>query len=1027
MPAIPFLPPVHFRLRVGFFTALCLTALMRAQTPATGSIEGRVADAAAGTYLGNARVTLGAGLETFTDAFGYYRFPVVTAGESRVRAFYTGFPVQQRSVTVAAAQRVVLDFALSASGRADPDTPVKLDSFVVAASRDMSAAALAINEQRFTQSIKTVLSTDTFGDIADGNVGEFVKFLPGVSLGFSGGHASSISLGGMPPESTPITIDGNRVASAAAETRAIQLDQISINNMSRVEVVRSQNPDAPANGIGGTVNLIPKSAFERKNPIYSVKAYEVFRDQAVWGKPYELIPSYEVSAIVPLTRSFGFAVNATHALDQTAQYASTMVWVPSQLATSANLPATTFDQPYLGRYEFADSPKGTARDSAALSVDWRLSANDVMSMGFQYGFFNEQLNSLPRDRIILQPGRVTAFGPTFTQGAVGAGSMQLNYSTRDVTGTTYQPNLRWRHHGPVWKLEAGGALSRSSYHDRNVDKGFWGPFDAYMRNLTVRFDEVGYLRPGRISVTDAAGRPVDTFKIRDYRLETVGSSPVDRYDIVRSFNAHARREFDFRIPITLKAGVDVSAQTRDIRSGAVTYNFVGADGVAQTADDSVAPWFSPKYLQRMPPWGLEHQEGVSTVAAYDTYRAHPEYFQLTATNEVNAFRARVNASKRMTESVYAPYLRFDVTQLMDRRLSITGGVRYEQTKFDGVGPLINPALIYQRDSTGNIVRNAAGQPVAVAALATLAGTKLAYLDRGSRTQKSYGDLFPSANASFNFRPGLIGRVSYARSIARPNFNTILPSLNLPDETSTARTISLTNPFLKPWQANSYGVALEYYFDERTAGLLSARAYRRDIVDFWGTVTRPVTDELLAVYGLDPALFGAARGYTVSTRNNTGSARVSGAEFDYRQNLTFLPAWAAGFGVFGNLTMQHLQGATTADFTGFVQRTINYGITFNRARFTGRVSVNARGRERRAAFTGVGVEPGTYTYMAPRTSVDGTAEYRITRIFAVYGTVRNFFNTPEDIQQYGPSTPRYAWLRARTDFRPLYTVGAKATF
>ena len=36
----------------------------------------------------------------------------------------------------------------------------------------------------------TVLSTDTFGDIADGNVGEFVKFLPGVSLGFSGGHAS---------------------------------------------------------------------------------------------------------------------------------------------------------------------------------------------------------------------------------------------------------------------------------------------------------------------------------------------------------------------------------------------------------------------------------------------------------------------------------------------------------------------------------------------------------------------------------------------------------------------------------------------------------------------------------------------------------------------------------------------------------------------------------------------------------------------------------------------------------------------
>lgn len=1000
---------------------------VQAQAAATGTLEGRVAAAAAGTYLGNARITIAAGFETFTDAFGYYRFPAVPAGEVRVKVFYTGFPAQERVVVVTAGQRVTQDFALSASGQVETEAAVRLDAFIVAAGRDMSAAALAVNEQRFTQNIKTVLSTDTFGDIADGNVGEFVKFLPGVSLGFSGGHASSISLGGMPPESTPIMIDGNSVASAAAETRAIQLDQISINNMSRVEVVRSQNADSPANGIGGTVNLIPKSAFERKNAVYALKAYEVFRDQALWGKPYELIPNYEVSAIVPLTRNFGFAVNATHALDQTAQYASTMVWVPSQLATSASLPATAPDAPYLGRYEFADSPKGTARDSAALSVDWRISANDVISAGFQYGFFNEQLNDLPRDRIIFQPGRVVAFGSTFTQGAVGAGSMQMNYSTRDVTGTTYQPNLRWRHNGPVWRMEAGGAFSRSSYHDRNVDKGFWGPFDAYMRNLTIRFDEISYLRPGKIIVTDSNGNRVDTFKIKDYRLETVGSSPVDRYDMVRSFNAFARREFDFRIPVVLKAGVDASAQTRDIRSGATTYNYVGADGVAQTADDSVAPWYSPKYLQRMPPWGLDHQEGVSTVAAYDTYRAHPEYFQLTATNEVNAYRGKVNASKRMTEAIYAPYVRFDVTQLMERRLTLTAGVRYEQTEFDGVGPLINPALIYQRDAAGNIVRNAAGQPVQIAALATLAGTKLAYLDRGARTEKSYGDLFPSANASFNFRPDLIGRISYARSICRPNFNTILPSLNLPDETSTARTITLTNPFLKPWQANSYGLALEYYFDEKTAGLLSARAYRRDIVDFWGTVTRPVTDDLLAVYGLDPALFGAARGYTVSTRNNVGSARVSGMEFDYRQNLSFLPAWAGGFAVFGNLTMQHLGGATTADFTGFVQRTINYGVTFNRARFTGRVSVNARGRERRASFTGVGVESGTYTYMAPRTSVDGTAEYRITRIFALYGTVRNLFNAPEDIQQYGPSTPGYAWLKARTDFRPLYTVGMKATF
>jgi iron complex outermembrane receptor protein len=367
--------------------AFFLPCFLHAQNVA-GTIEGRVAHEAQGTYLSNARVTLSTGQQTFTDDFGHYRLTGVPAGESRVRVFYTGLPMQERVVTVAGAQTVTLDFSLrsDAATPADPNAPVKLDSFVVAASRDMTAAALAINEQRFTQNIKTVLSTDSFGDIADGNVGEFVKFLPGVSLGFSGGHAASISVGGMPPDSTPIMIDGNRVASATAETRQVQLDQISINNMARVEVIRSQNPDSPASGIGGSVNLIPKSAFERRAATYTLKAYGVFRDHALKsGGPYKVIPSYEATAVVPLNERFGFAINATSSETQSAQYASTPIWVPTASGTSANLPATTPQLPYLARYEFADSPKGTIRQSVGFSADWRIAPNDVLSAGLQYG------------------------------------------------------------------------------------------------------------------------------------------------------------------------------------------------------------------------------------------------------------------------------------------------------------------------------------------------------------------------------------------------------------------------------------------------------------------------------------------------------------------------------------------------------------------------------------------------------------------------------------------------------------------
>ena len=73
-----------------------------AESIATSTIAGGVASDT-GVYLGNARVTLGVVLETFTDAFGAYCLTGVPAGPVRLRVFYTGFPVQERAVAIAGA------------------------------------------------------------------------------------------------------------------------------------------------------------------------------------------------------------------------------------------------------------------------------------------------------------------------------------------------------------------------------------------------------------------------------------------------------------------------------------------------------------------------------------------------------------------------------------------------------------------------------------------------------------------------------------------------------------------------------------------------------------------------------------------------------------------------------------------------------------------------------------------------------------------------------------------------------------
>ena len=126
--------------------------------------------------------------------------------------------------------------------------PSSIDAFVVDASREMDGAAFAINEQRVAPNIKNVVSTDEFGAVAGGNIGEFLKFLPGLSVDYVGGNARSISINGVSPDNVPVTLGGLSMASMSGDAgrgRSFNMDFFSTNNLSRVEVEYSPTPESP--------------------------------------------------------------------------------------------------------------------------------------------------------------------------------------------------------------------------------------------------------------------------------------------------------------------------------------------------------------------------------------------------------------------------------------------------------------------------------------------------------------------------------------------------------------------------------------------------------------------------------------------------------------------------------------------------------------------------------------------------------------------------------------------------------------
>ena len=233
----------------------------------TGSIVGRVQNVVTGNYLNKARVAVkGSDVVVYTDEFGLYRMINIRSGPIVLEVFYTDLDLQEIGVQVPTGGSIEQNVELTSKTRYGTGTAiVKLDPFVVSQDKETDGKAIAINEQRFAPNIKNVLSSDSFGDVLGSNVGESLKFVPGLTAEYSEVEIVGISVRGLGNDKTAFTSDGASVVSAAggAATRTFNLAVLSLNNISRVEVTKVPTPAFPTDAMGGSVNMVTKSAFER--------------------------------------------------------------------------------------------------------------------------------------------------------------------------------------------------------------------------------------------------------------------------------------------------------------------------------------------------------------------------------------------------------------------------------------------------------------------------------------------------------------------------------------------------------------------------------------------------------------------------------------------------------------------------------------------------------------------------------------------------------------------------------------------
>ncbi|MFM9029629.1 MAG: carboxypeptidase regulatory-like domain-containing protein, partial [Opitutaceae bacterium] len=565
-------------LRRGIPAAVLLAFGSSLAAATAGTIEGRVLNGRNGEYLVRARVTIdGTGLETFTDSGGQYRLSPVTPGNATVRAFFTGVGADSRTVVVSAGGTAKLDFTLGTEA-------TRLADFVVATSREMEGAAIAINEQRFAGNIMNVVSGEEFGAILENNVGDFLKFLPGISIDFIGGAARSVSMGGVPPEYVPITIGGFDLStvSGGGTTRNVDFHTISMNNMARIEAIHSPTPESPGAALAGSVNLVPRSAFDYARPRFSSSVFLMMRDNdrhlfsktpgPRWVRTRKVHPGVEFSYIRPVNSRFGFTLTGADTKQYTEEARSANTWRGSGAATTGltaatattQYPDTTTDRPYLTDYVVEDGGKHTQRRSFGATIDYRFSPHDRVSLALEYALYDSPLNQRNVTFLVqrVDPGQ---FGTTSTRGPTGRGEIRTASQSRHHSRLKYMPMLTYRHTGPVWRADAGAAVSHEELTFRSIDKGYLNNVTSIRSNVTVGFEDNFYLRPGRITVTDGTtGAPVDPYNLASYSLSTGNGNSSRTTDVKASAFAHVGRDFrPAGVPLTLKAGVDVRESRRD--------------------------------------------------------------------------------------------------------------------------------------------------------------------------------------------------------------------------------------------------------------------------------------------------------------------------------------------------------------------------------------------------------------------------------------------------------------------------------
>ncbi len=966
---------------------------------ATGSVAGRVLNLTTSDYVSRAEVrVVGTDLVAITESDGSYRFPAVPVGAAEISVAYTGATAKRASVTVIAGQAATLDLELtSAFAKPAAAGVLKLDAFVVSSEREGNAKA--IMEQRTSMNVTNSVSSDFFGDVAEGNVGEFLKNMPGVDIEYVGPDSRGPRLRGLDPQYIGVSVDGFKMASAdasqgsSAGARSFSFDQVSVNSIDRIEVNYTSSADQDANSPAGTINLKTRRAFERKGRRISWQANLAMNsDDLRFGKSYgpgdtksyKLRPGgiLEYSDVF-LNQRLGVVIN----LSEANQYA--LQWRVDH--TYNTTPTAADPRPrVLTAVALLQQPKFSERFTPTLTVDFRAAPGLVLSLTAMYNWYDTIFDGRTATFTAANRAAVTGDGLTALGFSSASLALSQNQSHKIVRTRTLTPKFEFRRGNLLVEGAFNYSISTNQYEGLIRSGPVNTPTNA-LTGLALQVSRSG-LRDTDWKFTQTGGR--DFADLGNYANPRVNDEARHLEDEIFQGQASAKLTTGWRVPTWFKLGAKATEEAHRFRNPnpALTYQYNGPGG---GVTGSFAQAAMPDYR-----WELGHGVSVASLTGRpptfpnrvllgQQFLAQPEYFTDIST-PANFYTAQIANPVNIKERFLAG---FGLVNTRVFGVQWQGGLRWEDTQTSLRE--IQARTAAQVRAAGFVVTPATGRATTVPGLVY----QFASLPRITRTS-GYDNLFPSASAKYDVTPNLQAHFGYSGTISRPAFGNLGGVLTF-DE--TALTANVPNPNLLPERSKNYTGRLAYYFEP--VGSFAVTTFQNDINN------SASTDEFSAAdfgFGNDPTYSNYR---FISTGNNPGVTRIRGYTLEYSQALSFLPGALKGLNVSSSYTRTYASKRKNGMVPHMVSGTLSY-----RHR---RLALGVSGK-----YTDATPVAGTtvITYRKLRTMIDLNGSFQVTPRTSLFFQARNIFNIPLNLYQSDPTI-----ITQNVTFGTFMTAGIKGTF